>query len=409
MADTLILLSNIDFRTETGASYARVMNYARALSASGTEVILTSKLNRQSTSIELRETGIKGVTYLGTPMPRVKKKINDVYLENLYFLVYFRYLRKISRLLKSREGATTFLLYPGSLALMVVALLYLKILKGKKVFVEKNEMMAGIALNYPLSNRPVKFVILSLVKLFLFVTGLFQDLLTPCFTGIIAISSRIEKLYRRFNSSVIRIPILCEGSSNIDNPNALNRFSIGYTGDINQNKDGLFSFIRVLGKLKSTHEFDFFTWGSVGGKTQFSKLSQLIDELGLNNQIHYQGLVKSSELATAIANLDLLVLPRPLNFQTQYGFSTKLGEYMISGIPVLATDVSDNSNYITDGQNGFIVRPEDETAMLDTLKRILETSKMQLKQTGLNGKETAIQFFDARKYSEAMNELFFRK
>jgi len=48
-----------------------------------------------------------------------------------------------------------------------------------------------------------------------------------------------------------------------------------------------------------------------------------------------------------------LVLLRPKNIQTNFGFSTKLAEYDYSNVPILLTDISDNCMSLKDEKDAF--------------------------------------------------------
>lgn len=406
MSNNLIILSNIDFKNKSGASYARVISYASALASQGTNVIITSKYNKLIRN-ELNNTGVELVQQLGVPELKKKKKVNDIYLENLFFCSYYKYLKHIYNFSRTIDGNHKFLLYPGNLALDILSLFYIKLMKKEQVFIEKNELMLGIALNYPIDYHPVKFLILILVKLFLLIIGFIQDIITPFFTGIIAISTNIEKLYIKHNSKIMRVPILCERYIKSSNKNLSGNFSIGYTGDINQNKDGIKTFIHMLSELPRDKNINFHIWGSKGSKTQFESLIKTINLLGLSSKILFHGYIKSEQLKNEISGIDLLVLPRPLNLQTKYGFSTKLGEYMMSGIPVLVTDVSDNKLYIIDGVNGFIVKNNSKHILLNKMNEILNMNKANLLAIGEGGEKTAILNFSTSNYAKQLNTFLF--
>ena len=56
---------------------------------------------------------------------------------------------------------------------------------------------------------------------------------------------------------------------------------------------------------------------------------------------------------------EMLVLARPDNIQAKYGFPTKLGEYLLSGRPVVLTDVGNITDFLKDGVSAFIAKPGD--------------------------------------------------
>lgn len=55
-----------------------------------------------------------------------------------------------------------------------------------------------------------------------------------------------------------------------------------------------------------------------------------------------------------LKNAEALVLDRPNSLQAQYGFPTKLGEYLLTGNPVVVTKVGDIPLYLKDGVSALL-------------------------------------------------------
>jgi glycosyltransferase involved in cell wall biosynthesis len=408
MENCLFFLSNIDFLSETGAAYTRVMNYSRALSSKNIKIVITSSLNKVEGDNTLLTSDIPNVFYSGKPDSRVKKNFKYVYLDNLFFLSYFKYVKRIYYEANLKERNNVFILYPGSLALVIVTLLYLKIFKRQVVIIESNELISGIALNFPIYGHLLKRIILLFIKLFLLFCNSLQDALTPMFSGIIVISTKLEKLFDRFNNNIIRIPILSKIENHSFNKYRKdNEFKIGYTGNINEAKDGIFSFFKVLTEVETNRNVTFHLWGVVRNSNQSIRLNEKLKKMKLDNRVFVHERVKYHQLNGLIMNFDLLVLPRPKNLQTNYGFSTKLGEYMMSGIPVLVTNVSDNGLYISDNKNGFIVKAGKGELLRKKLEEILVTETGKLHEIGLEGRNTALKYFDNMQYSDTLFNFLF--
>ena len=50
----------------------------------------------------------------------------------------------------------------------------------------------------------------------------------------------------------------------------------------------------------------------------------------------------------------MIINKRP-NLQNRYCFATKLGEYLLTGKPVIISDVGEAKNYLKDGESAYIV------------------------------------------------------
>jgi len=96
-----------------------------------------------------------------------------------------------------------------------------------------------------------------------------------------------------------------------------------------------------------------------------------------------------------------------LNLQTHYGFSTKLSEYLVSGIPVLVTSVSDNALYIKDGYNGFVVQPGDYEKMSKIILSIVKQYQDIKDSIGKNAFVTAQQYFHYAVHSKKLHRFLF--
>ena len=79
--------------------------------------------------------------------------------------------------------------------------------------------------------------------------------------------------------------------------------------------------------------------------------------------------------------------------------SHKLSEYLVSGIPVLVTDVSDNALYIRDGFNGYIITPGSASVMADKILEIIRDYNWEAKILVENAYQTVREKFDYRLFS----------
>lgn len=95
--------------------------------------------------------------------------------------------------------------------------------------------------------------------------------------------------------------------------------------------------------------------------------------LGRVNHNHCINLLKESDFSLVI---------RPDTTLSKYGFSTKIGEAFSCGIPVLATDTSDNSLYIQNGRNGYVCgcTYEEVSSMLIAISKLKSSDIYKMKK-----------------------------
>jgi glycosyltransferase involved in cell wall biosynthesis len=276
----------------------------------------------------------------------------------------------------------------------VINCLKLKWFKSQVILIEKNELQFAIAKNLsPNAKGTLRKLAFQPFKLLKLISSKLTDLLSAKFSGVVAISTTLEKYYRK--SHVIRIPILVDDAWFKEelNQQLFNKktLRIGYFGAISEEKDGVFSLMQAVQELAEDHAIKCDIYGQANKNVQ-ARLKPFID----SGHISYRGSLRSEEVFEALKNYNLLALIRPLNMQTRYGFSTKLGEYLASGVPVLATKVSDNGFYLKNQESAFLILSSKSINLGElktTLKKVLDMKPDQLVTIGQEGRNISYQEF----------------
>ena len=102
----------------------------------------------------------------------------------------------------------------------------------------------------------------------------------------------------------------------------------------------------------------------------------------LNNDVIFLGRISHKQCINNLMHSDFSLIIRPNTKLSNFGFSTKMGEAFQCGIPVLATDTSDNKLYISNGENGFICdcSYEEVYNMLFKISKLSRGDLEQLKE-----------------------------
>ena len=136
---------------------------------------------------------------------------------------------------------------------------------------------------------------------------------------------------------------------------------IAYCGTICKHKDGVDDLIKAFSLVYQKHKN--YKLMLIGGFEAIyndeAYLRGLVEELGLTECVFFTGRVKPNEITGMLANASILALARPINKQTQYGFPTKLGEYLCTGNPIVITDVGEIDMYMKDHVNCVIAQPDN--------------------------------------------------
>ena len=108
-------------------------------------------------------------------------------------------------------------------------------------------------------------------------------------------------------------------------------------------------------------------------------LNALVNELGLNKNIHILGFRKDIPELMKISNLSI-------STSKQEGLPVNIMEAMYTGLPIIATDCRGNSDLIDNGKSGFIIKQNDSKDLLDKINKIYN-KEIDIKELSKNSKE----------------------
>jgi glycosyltransferase involved in cell wall biosynthesis len=101
-------------------------------------------------------------------------------------------------------------------------------------------------------------------------------------------------------------------------------------------------------------------------------LEILTHRLKLENNVIFAGYLPREELLKAYSASDVFVLPSDFE-----GFGLAIAEAMASGKPVVASHVGAVPFVVEDGRSGFLVPPQDPTALADRIIRLLRDDHLR--------------------------------
>ncbi|OGD63386.1 hypothetical protein A2160_02805 [Candidatus Beckwithbacteria bacterium RBG_13_42_9] len=136
---------------------------------------------------------------------------------------------------------------------------------------------------------------------------------------------------------------------------------------------GVDVLLKALARIKN--QLPGFELRVIGKGVEESNLRGLSNELELNNNVFFMGEIKGKELINEYLEADLFVLP-----SLTEGQPLTLLEAWAARLPVLVTNVGDNSQLVKNGKNGFLVEPGKTIALANSL---LEAFKQMRKWSRL--------------------------
>lgn len=183
---------------------------------------------------------------------------------------------------------------------------------------------------------------------------------------ILTPSRFVRDLYVRHGVPESRIQVLPLGLemgpwrvASPDHPEPANGLRVGYLGSLLRHK-GVHLLVRAFRRLQapgSTLEIHGFT---LPGDPFSSHLRRLV---GQDARVKLMGSYQQMDLPAILSSLDVIVVPS-LWHET---FSIVAREALLSGTPVVASEVGALPEVIDSGQNGLLVPPGDLDALHDAL------------------------------------------
>lgn len=240
---------------------------------------------------------------------------------------------------------------------------------------------------------------------------LYERLVFPFFDALIIMTHALEdycKPFLRKSARYLMVPIMVDPArfENVEPVNITGRY-IAYCGDPYGTKDGVDILLDAFSKITDKHpDVKLYIIGNTVDRRDpdfLKRLQQKIDIKCGSERVILTGRLDSQDVPRYLVRACALVLARPRSVQAQYGFPTKLGEYLATGNPVVVTDVGEISDFIKDEDNGFMVQPGDANAFAEKLDYVL-SNPQHARQIGLKGRSLALTVFNYQQHGPRLIE-----
>ncbi|MEK7659541.1 MAG: glycosyltransferase family 4 protein [Patescibacteria group bacterium] len=158
---------------------------------------------------------------------------------------------------------------------------------------------------------------------------------------------------------------------------------------------GFKMLIKIMPEL--IKEYNFVRLVIVGDGPEMEVLETIKNNLGLHNKVYLVGAKSQEELKTYLAAADMFVL------NTAYeGFSHQILEAMAAGVPLITTNSGGNPELIKQGENGFMVKYNDELNLTEAIRGVFNYQDIREKFIE-EGKKTARKFTVGKMAEETLN------
>ncbi len=155
-------------------------------------------------------------------------------------------------------------------------------------------------------------------------------------------------------------------------------------------------YLDVVKKLKDEGVKVSFVWyGNVQIKEDdyHSECMERVKMLGIEDTIRF--MPGTSKIYEMYHQSDVFCLP-----SIYEGYPNVVCEAMCSGMPVLCSDICDNSTIIEDGANGYLFNPNNVYDMVEKIKKMVNLTVEQRKAMGICSRDIAVKKFSRELFVE---------
>lgn len=152
---------------------------------------------------------------------------------------------------------------------------------------------------------------------------------------------------------------------------------------------------KLLSDLKSDLKFMI-----VGDGLLREDLEKYSEFLGIRHKIIFMG--EQHNVFDLLQKISIFI-----NTSSYEGLSNAIMEAMLIGLPVVATDVGGNSELITNGETGFLCKPDNLEEIVEKVMYLINNKEIAEKM-GEKGRKKIIYEFDSNKMIRKIEDIYLR-
>ena len=234
----------------------------------------------------------------------------------------------------------------------------------------------------------------------------------PYCDGIIAISDTLYTLAQKHCSpqcKIIKIPILVDFKHCYleDRSSESTVPYIFHAGTLYEQKDGVLGMFEAFGKASNnlSGPIHFISTGNPKESPQHHEILNIINQYQISGKLTFTGYLYREQISDYLSKASLVVINKHPNPQNLYGFSTKLGEYLAAGKPVIITNVGEAMNWLKNEESAYIIEPNDTDSLAKAIIKAFNNPEKR-KMIGINGQKICKECFDYRNYGKKLQHFF---
>lgn len=226
--------------------------------------------------------------------------------------------------------------------------------------------------------------------------------------GLVVISNHLENKLRKQTGGmlpihhrhiIIQFERFPEGSPRFGDPTAL-----FYAGSFNS-KDGIPFLLDAFDQLARDRSNLRLVLTGKGTSEDMEKVMARINDSPYRERIEYKGYLDDPAFYATLNSVDIPCMTRINSGYANAGFPYKLGEYLATGKPVIASRISDVESMLEDRREAMLVKPEDSGEIVKAVTHLLDHPE-EARAIGRQGREKAKTLFDYRMQGKLLATFF---
>ena len=159
---------------------------------------------------------------------------------------------------------------------------------------------------------------------------------------------------------------------------------------------GIQFLIRAMPAILASHPNTYYL--VVGSGSHRDALVEEVSRAGVNERVVFAGMRK--DVPRLLASSDIFVLPTLTE-----ALPTVLAEAMAARLPLIASRVGGIPEMVTEGQNGFLIEPEDQESLSRACIRLLKNQEERA-EMGAEGWKIVNQKFSIQRQVEQLKDFY---
>lgn len=193
--------------------------------------------------------------------------------------------------------------------------------------------------------------------------------------GIVVISSRLEAKFRDLTAGAVPLhfkPVSVDMARYPEVPWRLgDRVTLFYAGSFGL-KDGIPVLLDAFDRLASRHSNLRLVLTGKGSEEDMAAARSRIASSPFRQQIVYKGYLDDAAYQAELRAADIPCMTRISHPYAQAGFPFKLGEYLATGRPVVASKVSDVTHWLRHEDSAMLVEPGSAAGIVGSVEYLLQ-------------------------------------